>query len=124
MVCGLDVSAEIGTVDFGLATLTPYVDAAQLRCHRLAHLVRQNEAGLVLHAEISAHRQHALAFDLIAEDRNGEKVRAQRQFVECEQGAASDREILAAGFAAPAWRTVRATAGIDDRAATVRAIGV
>jgi hypothetical protein len=47
-----------------------------------------------------------------------------RHFVEGEQGAARNREILAAGVAAPARRAVRPPAGIDDRATAVRAIGV
>jgi len=124
MVCRLDIPAEVSTVDFGLAAFAADVDAPHLGRHRLTHLVRQDKAGFVLHAEITAHRQHALALHLIAEDRNREKVGAQRQLVERKQRSAGDREILTAGFAAPARRTVRATAGIDNRAAAVRAVGV
>jgi hypothetical protein len=89
-----------------------------------AHFVRQDERRLVLRSEIAGECQHALALDLVAEDRNREKVGAQRQLVEREQRPASDREILAAGFAAPTRCPVRSPAGIDDRATAVRAIGV
>ena len=49
---------------------------------------------------------------------------AQRHLVEGEQCPAGNAEILAAGFAAPARRTVRPAAGIDGQAAAVRAVGV
>ena len=62
-----------------------------------------------------------LALDLVAKIAIAMQVGAQRHLVEREQRAARDREILAAGFAAPARRTVRAAAGIDRRAAAVRA---
>src|SRR6202035_4817602 len=92
--------------------------------HRLAHLVSQDERGLVLRPEIAAERQHALAFDLIAEDRDGHQVGPQRHLVEREEGAAGHAEILAAGFAAPARRTVRPARHVNRRAAAMWAIRI
>src|SRR5882672_10541252 len=65
-----------------------------------------------------------LPFTSFAEDGDGEKVRTQRQLVKCEQCSARDRKILPASFAAPAWRAVRASARINDRATAERAVGI
>ena len=40
-----------------------------------------------------------------------------------KERAARDREIFAAGFAAPAWGAARTAAGIHGRATTMRAVG-
>jgi len=51
--------------------------AGNLGSHCLAHFVSQNKTRLVLYPEIPAHRQHALALDLVAENRDGEQVSAE-----------------------------------------------
>ena len=84
----------------------------------------EHERGFVLRPEIAAERQHALALDLVREDRHGHQVGPQRHLVEGEQCPGGNAEILAAGFAAPARRTIRPAAGIDRQATAVRAIGV
>ena len=73
--------------------------------------------------EIAADRQHALALDLVHEDRDRHQVGPQRHLVEGEQRPAGEREILLACLAVPAERAV-AAAGIDGRATAFRAIGV
>src|SRR6202040_1275984 len=65
-------------------------------------IVRKDETRFVLNAQIARHRQHALAFDFITEDRNGEQVGSERHLVEREQRPARNREIFLAGFAAQA----------------------
>jgi hypothetical protein len=64
----------------------------------------------------------AFAFDLIAEDCDGEQVGAERHVMECEERSACDREILLTGFAAPARSTTGATASPNGRATAVWAI--
>src|SRR3954462_1069903 len=119
-----NMAAEKCTVDFRLLALAADRRLANLGSHRFANFVRQDESGFVLRPEIAAEGQHRLALDLIREDRNRYQVGAQRHLVEGEQGAARDREIFAAGFAAPTGRTAGATGHIDRSAAAVWAIGV
>jgi hypothetical protein len=88
------------------------------------NLVGQHKTRFVLDAEVAGHREHRLALNFVTEDRDCKQVNFEGHLVEREQRAARDREILAAGFAAPAGRAIRTTAGIDDRATAVRAIGV
>jgi hypothetical protein len=57
--------------------------------------------------EVAGHRQHGLALDLIAEDRDGREVAPQRQLVAVKQRARGDREIGLACFAAEPGRTIR-----------------
>ena len=47
--------------------------------------MRQYERGLVLRPEITREREHALALDLIAEDRDCEQVSPERHFMEREE---------------------------------------
>lgn len=83
--------------------------------------MRQNEAGLIGDAKIAGHRQHGLALDLVGEDRNRHQVRPQRHLAAVEQSARANRKAMQASFAAPARRTVRPAAIIDDGAAAFRA---
>jgi len=110
VIRGLAVAAEIGSVDFGLFALSADHAALQLLRHGLAELVSQDESALVRHPEIAGERQGSLALHLVAEDRDGREIGAQRQLVRGEQGARGDAEILAAGAAAEAHGTVRAAA--------------
>lgn len=59
----------------------------------------EHECRLIGEAEIAAHRQHALAFHLIAEHGNGGEVAAQRQLVGSKQGPRGDRELTYAQLA-------------------------
>jgi hypothetical protein len=77
-----------------------------------------------LHAEVAGEGQHRLALDFIREDRDRHQVSPQRQLMKRKQRAGGYAEILAAGFAAPARRSVRPATVIDDQTAAVRAIGV
>jgi hypothetical protein len=124
VVRGLDVTTKVGAVNLCLPTLAADMSAPHLGRHRLAHFVRQDERRLVLRPEISGECQHALALDLVAEDRDGEEVRAERQLMEREQRAARHREVFATRLAAPARSAVRTAAGIHDRATAVRTVGV
>jgi len=72
--------------------------------------VRQNEGGFVLNTEVAGERRHALALYLIAEDRDGGEVGAQRHLVKGEEDAGRDAEIGFAILAAPPWRAIRAAA--------------
>src|SRR5205823_5225889 len=117
IVGGLHIAAEIAAVDFRPLALAADCGLPNLACHCFAHLVSQNERRLVLRPEIAAERQHALALDLVAEDRDGHQIGPQRHLMKREQRAAGDAEILAAGFAAPARRTVWSTSQIDRCAA-------
>ncbi len=120
----LDVAAEIAAVDLGPLALATDRGLSDLGGERFPDLVRQHEGGLVLRPEIAAERQHALALDLVDEDRYGHEVGPQGHLVEREQCAARHAEILAAGFAAPARRAVRAAGHVDGRATAMRAGGI
>ena len=52
--------------------------------------MQQHEGALVGHVQIAGERQRRLALDLIAEDRDGREIAAQRQLVAGEQRAAGD----------------------------------
>jgi hypothetical protein len=82
-----DMTAEIGTVDLGNPPLT--ADTQGLRAGRdgLAQLVRQHKCRLVLDVELAAEREHALAFDFVADGSDGQQIGPQRQLVPGEQGA-------------------------------------
>jgi len=49
--------------------------------------MRKNEARFVLNTQVARHRQHALAFDFITEDRDGKQVGPERHLMEREQRA-------------------------------------
>jgi hypothetical protein len=67
----------------------------------LADFVSQDERGFVLNAQVTGERQHALAFDFIAENGDGGEIVADRQFPAREDCSRRDRELLFAGFALP-----------------------
>src|SRR5579883_1465525 len=120
----LDVAAEIRAIGFGNFASAANGAALHFGCHRLTHFVRQHEGGFVLGAEIAAKGQHALTLDLVAEDRDGREIRTQRHLVMREQRAGRDAVIGAAGFAAPAGRTMRAAAVVASGRAAGRAYGL
>jgi hypothetical protein len=111
MVCRLDVTAKIAAVDLRALALAADRAQADFGRHRFPDLVREHESRLVLRPEIAGERQHAVALDLIREDRDRHQVRPQRHLMEGEQRPGGNVEILAAGFAAPPWRTVRSPTG-------------
>src|ERR1044071_1292655 len=76
----LDVAAEIAAVDFRPLALAADRALANLGSHRFPELMRQHERGFVGRAEVAAESQHALALNLIAEDRDGEEITPERQF--------------------------------------------
>jgi hypothetical protein len=78
-VRGFHIAAEVAAVDFGLAALAADIYAPHFGSHRFAHFVREHESRHVVRAEIARQRQHALALDLIAEDRNSEKVSSEQR---------------------------------------------
>ena len=112
-----DVAAEIGAVDLGHLSLA--TDAQRLHAgrHGLAQLVRQHERRLVLHIELAAEREHALAFHLVAEGDDRQHIGPQRQLVPGEQGAGGDREITPARLAAPARLALGSPTVVADHAA-------
>ena len=118
-VCGLDVTAKVTTVDLGLAAGAADIHAPHLRRHRFADFMRQYEGSHVVRPEISRERQHALAFDLIAEDRNREQVRAERHLARMEKRSARDRETVPACLTPPASRSIGAAAIVNDCAAAL-----
>ena len=73
-----------------------------------------------MHIKVPAEGQHTLAFDLVAEHRDGHQISLQRQLVPREQGARGRREISAACLAAPARLVLRAAAVVTDLAAAMR----
>src|SRR3954447_21942500 len=68
------MAAEKRTVNFRLFAFTADRCLTDLRSHRLADFVCQDESGLVLRPEIAAEGQHRLALDLVREDRNRHQV--------------------------------------------------
>jgi hypothetical protein len=115
------IAAEIAAIHFRPLANTADRGLPHFRCQRLAQLVRQNERGLVGRAEIAAERQHALAFDLVDEDRDCHQVRPQRQLAASEQRAAGQTEILLARLALVA-QCVSPAADVDRGAAAFRAV--
>src|ERR1043166_4756867 len=72
-VRGFDVAA----VDLSNLALAADGSTLQLNPHRLAKLVGEHERGLVGHPEIAREGEHALALDLVREDRDGGEIAAQ-----------------------------------------------
>ncbi len=116
-----DVAAEISAVDLGCASIPADPQRPRGGRHGLAQFVRQHEGRLVLHVEVAAERQHALAFDFVTEHRNGHQVGPERQLVPGEQGARGRRELRPARLAAPARLVFRATTVVAGLAAAVGA---
>jgi hypothetical protein len=86
--------------------------------------MREHESSHVVRSEIAGHRQHAFALDLVAEDRNGQQIGAERHFVEREQRPGSNREVLSAGFTAPTRSAAGTAASIYNRTAAMWAVGL
>ena len=57
-----------------------------------ADFVAENEGRLVSHFQIARERQGRLTFDLIAVDRDGREIGAQRKLMESEQRPRGERE--------------------------------
>ncbi|WP_181170642.1 hypothetical protein [Mesorhizobium sp. B2-6-2] len=114
----LHIAAEVPAVDLGHLAFTADGAALHFLCHGFTHLVAENESGLVGQPQVAGHGEHALALDLIAEDRDGRQIAAQGQLVRREQRAGRDAEILLAGAAPEAAGTIRRAAiiGIDATA--------
>ena len=104
VVRGLLIAPEIGAVDLGHLALATDDTALHLLRHGFPQLVGQDEGALVGHAEIAGERQGGLALHLVAEDRDGAEVHAERELVRGEQRARGDGEVPAAGAAAEAQR--------------------
>ena len=111
------VAAEMRAVDLGFASFTADAQRLDAGCHGLAQFVRQHEGRFILHVEIPAEGEHALALHLVAEDRDGHQVGLQRQLVPSKQGARRRRKIGPARLAAPARLVFRAAAVIASLAA-------
>src|SRR5207248_99115 len=90
----LHIAAEIAAVDFRPLALATDRGLANLRSHRFAELVSENEGALVGRAQVTAKGQHGLAFNLIHEDRDGEEVRAERHLATGEDRSACEAEIF------------------------------
>jgi hypothetical protein len=69
----------------------------------------------------AAQRQSGLAFDLVAKDRDGREIVAERHLVKRQYRPGRDAEILPACLAAEPERTGRAAALIDSLASAIRA---
>ena len=124
---GLHVAAEIAAIDFRDLAFAAEHAALHFGGHRFAHLVQQHESGLVGDAQIAAHGERRLAFHLVAEDRDGREIGAQRQLVAGEQRPGGDAEILGKpGIGTGARRSAAALVGINAAAlrANRLAIGV
>jgi len=117
----LHVATKICAVHFNLLALAAELVALYLRCHRLTQLVSEHESRLVLATEIAGERQSRLALHLVAEDRDGGEISAQRELVKREKCVARQAEILAARHAAEPESAGRAARLIAGRTATVRA---
>ena len=89
-VRGFDVAAKMAAVDFRNLALATYDPALEFFGHRFAHFVAEHESRFVGQAQVAAHGEHGLALDLIAEDRDREKIGAQRQLMKREQRSAGD----------------------------------
>src|SRR5271166_5797004 len=105
---GLDIAAEIVAVD--LRDLAFAADCAALHFlrHRFAELVAENECGLVRRTKIAREGERRFAFDLVAEDRDGREIGAERELMRCKERPAGHREITFAGPATKAQSAVRA----------------
>jgi hypothetical protein len=114
------MAAEIGAVDLGCASLAADTQRLHGGRHGLTQFVRQNKRRLVLHIEVPAEGEHALAFDFVAKQRDGHQVDFQRQLAPGEQGPRGYREIRATRFASPARLAVRAPTVVTNQAAAVR----
>jgi hypothetical protein len=118
---GLHVTTKIAAIDLCPFALAAHSCLPNLGSHRFAHFVSQHESRHVVRPEIAGQRQHALAFDFIAEDRDGEQVGAERHLARMKERSARNRETVSACLTPPASCSIGAAAVINDRAAAFRA---
>jgi hypothetical protein len=121
LIGGLDVAAEMSTVDLGNLAFTTDNAAPHFLCHRFTALVQQHESGLVGEAKITREGERALALYLVAEHGDRSKVALQGQLVRSEQRSRGNREILFAALATEAERTIRTAGFIGIKGAAERA---
>jgi hypothetical protein len=74
--------------------------------------VADNEACLVRHAQVAGEGERRLAFDLVAEDRDGREIGFERELVGGKERPAGNREI---GLASAATEAGRTRSGADNR---------
>ena len=115
MVRRLHVAAEVGAVHLHG---TGQGRVGRLGRHGLAELVAQHEGRLVLHVQVAAELQGAMAFGAVDEDRDGEKQGADGQLAAGEDGAGRDRELV---LATPALPTLRGRELVGREATALRA---
>src|ERR1700730_8761836 len=99
VICGLHISPKITAIDFRDLAIAPKLGAFQFFGQGLAKFVEQHECGLIGQAKVARDGQGALAFDLIAEDRDGREIVAQWELVERKERSACNREVRPAGAA-------------------------
>ncbi len=121
MVGGLHIAAKIPAIDFRDDALASKLAAFHFLGHGLAKLMEQYERSLIGQAEVARNCQGALALHLVAEDRDGREIAAQRKLVERKECPACNREILAAGPATESEQATRAAALIGVQTAAMRA---
>lgn len=124
------VFAEIGRFD--ISPKIPAVDGRNLPCpadvlrlhfrrHRFAEFMRHHESRFVSQLQIAGQGKRRLAFDLIAEDRYGREIIAERAFMGRKQRPACDAEIPSTALAAPPGRAIGAAAVIEGERAALGA---
>jgi hypothetical protein len=74
-------AAEVSAIHGRFGPFAAQVVALHFRRHGFAHLVAQDERGLVGDAQVAAHRQHAFALHSAYEDPDGREVGAQGELV-------------------------------------------
>lgn len=117
------MTAEISAVDFSDFSLAADFQATQARGHGFAQFVRQHEGRLILNAEISGQREHALALHLVAEQDDRQEIGFQWQLMRREQRARGQRKVAAAGLTSSAQMRAASTI-IAGRAAAARTYGL
>lgn len=115
MIGRLHVTAEIGAIDFDIAS---GFHAFDLGRKRLADFMSKNESGLVLDVEVTGELKRAVALRAIREDGNRHEVVANRELAVGEDGPGRDRELAIASFA---FEDRAGLVGVDGNAAAGRA---
>ena len=121
MVGRLDITAKISAVDFRDLAIASKLAAFHFFGHGFAKLVEQHECGLIGQAEVARDCQGALALDLIAKDRDGREIAAQRELVERKERPACNREIRPAGATTEPEQAIRTAALLGVQSAAMRA---
>ena len=118
---GFDIAAEVTAIDLCDFAVAAKRSASHFLSHRFAEFVQRHESGFVGEAEIPAHCERRLAFDLVAKDRDGREVGFQRQLVRGKQRPGRNAEILATSAALKTGRAVRTAAIVGVNTAAMRA---